>query len=65
MKGGGEGGVFETLGKLSILSNSICSILFNILLTTILKSVKRLFKIAGKSSVVESIFNNVTGETSY
>ena len=45
--------------------------LFNILLTSILKetplqmlplSVKRLFKIPGKPSVVESIFSKVTGE---
>ena len=64
-------GVFETLGKLSILSNSICSIYYSQLywkqtsLQMLPFTVKTLFKIAGKSSVVESIFSKVTGEISY
>ena len=64
-------GVFESLGKLSNLSNSICSIYHSQLywkptpLQMHLLSVKRLIKIAGKSPAVESIFSKVTGEISY
>ena len=70
---GGEGGrgVFENLEKLSILSNSICSIYHSPFywiptpLQIFLLSARRLSKIAGKSYVVESIFSKITGEISY
>ena len=58
--------VFETLGKLGILSNSICSIYDSQLywkpasLQMLLLSVKRLFTITEKLSVVKAIFNKVT-----
>ena len=66
-------GLFESLPKLSILSNLMCSIWSvhsqlcwkQTPLQILLLSVNRLFKITCKSSVVESIFSKVIGEISY
>ena len=61
-------GIFRSLGELSVLSHWICSIYHLQLygkptpLQMLLLSVRRLFKIVGKSPVVES---KVTGEILY